>query len=91
MTTETTQKGLTDRIVEGYVAFLWRHRPTVLLVVLVMSTAACVFVGATLSDQFEAVSHFPLLVTAQLFVDWAAATAGSRNTTPAMRLSRRAL
>ena len=37
MTTETTQKGLTDRIVEGYVAFLWRHRPTVLLVVLALT------------------------------------------------------
>lgn len=32
MTNETSQKSLTDRIVEGYVAFLWRHRPAVLLV-----------------------------------------------------------
>jgi len=37
MTTETTQKGLTDRIVEGYVAFLWRHRPAVLLVMVALT------------------------------------------------------
>lgn len=35
MTPETQQKGLTDRIVEAYVAFIWRHRPAVLLVLLV--------------------------------------------------------
>lgn len=35
MTPETQQKGLTDRIVEAYVAFIWRYRPAVLLVLLV--------------------------------------------------------
>ena len=37
MTTETPRKGLTDRIVESYVAFIWRHRPTVLLVLLAIT------------------------------------------------------
>ncbi|MGE0679697.1 MAG: RND family transporter [Candidatus Binatia bacterium] len=37
MTTETSQKGLTDRLVEGYVAFIWRHRPFVLLVLLAVT------------------------------------------------------
>jgi len=37
MTTETPRKGLTDRIFESYVAFIWRHRPTVLLVLLAIT------------------------------------------------------
>lgn len=37
MTNETSQKGLTDRIVEGYVAFIWRHRPIVLLILLAIT------------------------------------------------------
>lgn len=37
MTPETQQKGLTDRIVEAYVAFIWRHRPAVLLVLLAIT------------------------------------------------------
>ena len=31
---ETQQKGLTDRICEAYVRFLWRHRPIVLCIIL---------------------------------------------------------
>ncbi len=37
MTTETPQKSLTDRIVEGYVAFIWRHRPITLAVLLAIT------------------------------------------------------
>ena len=37
MTTETTQKSLTDRIVEGYVAFIWRHRPITLAILLALT------------------------------------------------------
>jgi hypothetical protein len=37
MTIETPQKSLTDRIVEGYVAFIWRHRPITLAVLLAIT------------------------------------------------------
>jgi uncharacterized protein len=37
MTTETTQKSLTDRIVEAYVAFIWRHRPITLAILLALT------------------------------------------------------
>jgi hypothetical protein len=37
MTTETPQRGLTDRIVEGYVAFIWRHRPLYLVILLAIT------------------------------------------------------
>ena len=37
MTTETTQKSLTDRIVEAYVAFIWRHRPITLTILLALT------------------------------------------------------
>jgi hypothetical protein len=33
MATEGIKKGLTDRIVEAYIAFIWRHRPIVLLII----------------------------------------------------------
>ncbi len=37
MTTETPQKSLTDRIVEAYVAFIWRNRPAVLLLMVAIT------------------------------------------------------
>ncbi|MEW6298750.1 MAG: efflux RND transporter permease subunit [Thermodesulfobacteriota bacterium] len=37
MANETQQKSLTDRIVEGYVAFIWRHRPIVLVIILAIT------------------------------------------------------
>ncbi len=37
MARETQQKSLTDRIIEAYVTFLWRHRPSVLVVILAIT------------------------------------------------------
>jgi len=37
MATETQHKGFTDRTVEAYVAFIWRHRPLVLAVILAVT------------------------------------------------------
>jgi len=37
MVTETPQKSLTDRIVEAYVAFIWRHRPITLGILLAIT------------------------------------------------------
>jgi len=37
MTTETPQKGLTDRLVEAYVAFIWRHRPLYVVILLAVT------------------------------------------------------
>lgn len=37
MARETQGKNLTDRVIEAYVAFLWRHRPAVLLIILAIT------------------------------------------------------
>jgi predicted RND superfamily exporter protein len=37
MTTEPQHKSFTDRLVEGYVDFIWRHRPIVLVILLLVT------------------------------------------------------